>query len=103
MTDTATRWGGWAPAIRDDPFGHFAEARARCPVQRVRLADGHPAWVVLGYEARVAFETLLGRYPGLRLATDRDALAWAHGDGLVLRGLLSLPVILVPVAEAARS
>jgi hypothetical protein len=43
MTDTATRWGGWAPAIRDDPFGHFAEARARCPLQRVRLADGHPA------------------------------------------------------------
>ncbi len=51
MTDTLTSWGGWAPAIRDDPFSHFAEARARCPVQRVRLADGHPAWVVLGYDA----------------------------------------------------
>jgi cytochrome P450 len=51
MTDTLATWGGWAPAIRDDPFGHFAEARARCPVQRVRLADGHPAWVVLGYDA----------------------------------------------------
>ena len=51
MTDTLATWGGWAPAIRDDPFGHFAQARARCPVQRVRLADGHPAWVVLGYDA----------------------------------------------------
>jgi cytochrome P450 len=51
MTDTLTSWGGWEPAIRDDPFGHFAEARARCPVQKVRLADGHPAWVVLGYDA----------------------------------------------------
>ena len=51
MTDTLATWGGWEPAIRDDPFGHFAEARARCPVQRVRLADGHPAWVVLGYDA----------------------------------------------------
>jgi len=51
MADTSGTWGGWAPAIRDDPFGHFAEARARCPVQRVRLADGHPAWVVLGYDA----------------------------------------------------
>jgi cytochrome P450 len=51
MADTLTTWGGWAPAIRDDPFGHFAQARARCPVQRVRLADGHPAWVVLGYHA----------------------------------------------------
>jgi cytochrome P450 len=51
MTDTLTSWGGWEPAIRDDPFGHFAQARARCPVQKVRLADGHPAWVVLGYDA----------------------------------------------------
>ncbi len=51
MTDTLATWGGWEPAIRDDPFGHFAEARGRCPVQRVRLADGHPAWVVLGYDA----------------------------------------------------
>jgi cytochrome P450 len=51
MTDTLTTWGGWEPAIRDDPFGHFAQARARCPVQKVRLADGHPAWVVLGYDA----------------------------------------------------
>jgi cytochrome P450 len=51
MTDTLATWGGWDPAIRDDPFGHFAQARGRCPVQRVRLADGHPAWVVLGYDA----------------------------------------------------
>ena len=51
MADTLATWGGWAPAIRDDPFGHFAQARAQCPVQRVRLADGHPAWVVLGYDA----------------------------------------------------
>jgi cytochrome P450 len=49
-------------------------------------------------EARVAFETLLGRHPQLRLAVDRDALAWSHGDGLVLRGLASLPVVLGPRA-----
>jgi cytochrome P450 len=51
MADTLATWGGWEPAIRDDPFGHFAEVTARSPVQRVRLADGHPAWVVLGYDA----------------------------------------------------
>jgi len=51
MTDTLDTWGGWVPAIRDDPFGHFAQARARCPVQRVRLADGHPARVVLSFDA----------------------------------------------------
>jgi len=51
MADNLATWGGWEPAIRDDPFGHFAQARARCPVQRVRLADGHPAWLVLGHDA----------------------------------------------------
>lgn len=51
VADTLATWGGWGPAIRDDPFGHFAEARSQCPVRRVRLADGHPAWVVLGYDA----------------------------------------------------
>ncbi|MGH3183182.1 MAG: cytochrome P450, partial [Streptosporangiaceae bacterium] len=65
------------------------------------LGFGHGIHYCLGaplarLEARVAFEALLGRHPGLRLATDRDALAWAHGDGLVLRGLVSLPVVLGP-------
>jgi cytochrome P450 len=51
MADNLATWGGWEPAIRDDPFGHFAEVRASCPVQKARLADGHPAWIVLGYDA----------------------------------------------------
>jgi len=65
------------------------------------LGFGHGIHYCLGaplarLEARVAFEELLGRHPGLRLAVGRDALAWAHGDGLVLRGLVSLPVVLGP-------
>ena len=65
------------------------------------LGFGHGIHYCLGaplarLEARVAFEALLGRHPGLRLAVDRGALAWAHGDGLVLRGLVSLPVVLGP-------
>jgi cytochrome P450 len=51
MAEVLAGWGGWAPGIRDEPFGHFAQARSRCPVQQVRLADGHPAWVVLGHDA----------------------------------------------------
>jgi cytochrome P450 len=51
MTDTSSAWGGWGPAVRDDPFAHFAGARARCPVQKARLADGHSAWIVLGYDS----------------------------------------------------
>jgi cytochrome P450 len=51
MTDTLTTWGGWGTAVRDDPFDHFARARAACPVQKVRLPGGDRAWVVLGYDA----------------------------------------------------
>jgi cytochrome P450 len=65
------------------------------------LGFGHGIHYCLGaplarLEARIAFETLLSRHPCLQLAVDRDALAWAHGDGLVLRGLVSLPVVLGP-------
>jgi cytochrome P450 len=65
------------------------------------LGFGHGIHYCLGaplarLEARVAFEELLGRYPGLRLAAGRDALAWTRGDGLVLRGLAALPVVLRP-------
>lgn len=51
MPESSTQWGGWDPEVRDDPYPHFAGARERCPVQKVHLADGHDAWVVLGYDA----------------------------------------------------
>ena len=74
MADTLATWGGWAPAVRDDPFGHFARARARCPVQKVRLADGHLAWVVLGYDAA---RRALG---DPRISKDMLAALEANGD-----------------------
>ena len=76
MTDTLTTWGGWAPAVRDDPFGHFAQARSQCPVQKVRLADGHPAWVVLGYDA--------ARQALADPRISKDMLAALAGDGEVV-------------------
>jgi cytochrome P450 len=62
---------------------------------------GHGVHFCLGaplarLEARVAFTALLRRHPDLRLAVDRRSLEWASGDGLVLRGLTSLPVVLGP-------
>jgi cytochrome P450 len=83
VTDTLAAWGGWGPAVRDDPFGHFAEARARCPVLQARLADGHRAWVVLGYDAaRQALND-----PRL----SKDMLAALAGDGDVVAGGLPGP------------
>ena len=83
MPDTLATWGGWEPVIRDDPFGHFADARARCPVQKVRLADGHPAWVVLGYDAA---RQALGD-PRI----SKDMLAALEADGDVVAGGLPGP------------
>jgi len=80
MPDAAVSWGGWGPAIRDDPFDHFARARARCPVQEVRLADGHSAWLVLGHEeARQALNDP-------RISKDMLAALQDNGD-VVAEGL----------------
>ena len=51
MADTSVAWGGWDGAVRDDPYPLFESMRATCPVQEVRLADGHDAWLVLGHAA----------------------------------------------------
>jgi cytochrome P450 len=69
--------------------------------RRSHLGFGHGIHFCLGaplarLEARVAFSALLGSFPQIRLAVPRADLAWTHGDGLVLRGLGSLPVTLGP-------
>jgi cytochrome P450 len=45
-------------------------------------------------EAEIAFTELLRRFPSMRLAVAPEDLRWGHGDGLVLRGLSALPVLL---------
>ena len=65
------------------------------------LAFGHGIHHCLGarlarLEGLIAFTTLLTRYPAMQLAVPPSALRWGHGDGLVLRGLTELPVILRP-------
>lgn len=45
-------------------------------------------------EAEIAFTELLRRFPGMHLAIAPEDLHWGHGDGLVLRGLSALPVLL---------
>jgi cytochrome P450 len=65
------------------------------------LAFGHGIHHCLGarlarLEGVIALTTLHSRFPAMRLAVPPSALRWGHGDGLVLRGLTELPVILRP-------
>jgi cytochrome P450 len=66
--------------------------------QSRHLAFGYGIHFCLGaplarLEAHLAFTALLRRFPDMRLAVPVTDLHWAHGDGLVLRGLTALPVI----------
>jgi cytochrome P450 len=67
------------------------------------LAFGHGIHHCLGARLTrlegVIAPTLHGRFPVMRLAAPPSALRWGHGDGLVLRGLSELPVILSPKAN----
>ena len=63
------------------------------------LAFGHGIHFCLGaplarLEGTIAFTTLLARFPDIHLAVPSEELRWGHGDGLVLRGLSALPVVL---------
>ena len=85
---------GRDPARHQDP--HALDVRRQ---STDHLAFGHGVHHCLGarlarLEAVIAFRELLRRFPDLTLAVDPSALHWNHGDGLVLRGLSSLPVTL---------
>jgi cytochrome P450 len=63
------------------------------------VAFGHGVHHCLGaplarLEAEIAVTELVRRFPEMRLAVAPEALHWGHGDGLVLRGLSALPVLL---------
>jgi cytochrome P450 len=77
---TADALGAWGAYDRDDPFPVFASLRRLGPVHEVTLADGHAAWVVLGYdEARTALNDQ-------RFSKNMQA-AFAGGDDVVAEGL----------------
>jgi cytochrome P450 len=76
-TEALASWGAYD---RDNPFPLFAKVRELGPVHAVTLADGHDAWLVVGFEeARAA----LG---DPRLSKDMHA-ALASGAGVVAEGL----------------
>jgi cytochrome P450 len=72
------------------------------------LGFGHGIHFCLGaplarMEGRVALGRLFERFPNLELAVPVTDLHWGHGDGLVLRGLSTLPVVCGRAATAATS
>jgi len=70
----------WGAFDRDDPFPLFADVLGRGPVHSITLADGHDAWLVIGYEeARIALNDA-------RLSKDMHA-ALALGGEVVAEGL----------------
>jgi cytochrome P450 len=88
-----------AAAGRDPDRNADAEAFDIGRTGAAHLAFGHGVHHCLGarlarLEAEIAFTALLARYPRLRLAVPPEELRWGHGDGLVLRGLSELPVLL---------
>ncbi len=82
----------------DERFGHSETFDVERRDNR-HIAFGHGIHFCLGaplarLEGNIAFTTLLERFPDIRLAVPYDELHWGHGDGLVLRGLTALPVVL---------
>ena len=77
MAETSIAWGGWEPSVRDEPFPLFADVQARCPVHRVRLADGHEAWLVVGHDAarQSLSDARLSKDMVAALDGDRDVVA----------------------------
>jgi len=77
ITESLAAWGSYD---LDNPFPLFAQVRDLGPVHAVTLADGHGAWLVVGYEeARAALNEP-------RLSKDMHA-ALATGSGVVAEGL----------------
>ena len=77
---TADALQSWGSFNRDDPFPLFAEVREMGPVHAITLADGHPAWLVVGYdEAKLLLNDT-------RLSKDMQA-AFSSGEGVLAEGL----------------
>src|SRR2546423_15072814 len=84
VTSTEQALAAWGSYDRDDPFPLFADVRSRGPVHAATLADGHAAWLVVGYEeARAALN-----HP--KLSKDMQA-ALSANSVVVAKGIPASP------------
>ncbi len=80
MAEIDAALAAWGSHDRDDPFPLFDYLREQSPVHTITLADGHDAYLVLGFaEARTALNDT-------RLSKDMRA-AFAMGGEVVAEGL----------------
>ena len=79
MQDALKSWGS-GPFDVNNPFPLFAELRARGPVHRATLADGHDAWLVVRYDEAMA------ALNDPRLSKDMHA-AFAEDSAVAAEGL----------------
>jgi cytochrome P450 len=82
----------WGSYDRDDPFPLFADVRARGPVHAVTLADGHAAWLVVGYdEARAALnDPKLSKDMAAALASSNEVVAEGLPGPALARHMLNV-------------
>jgi cytochrome P450 len=80
MADIQQSLATWGSFDRDNPFPLFDAVRGLGAVHNVTLADGHPAWLIVGHsEARAALNDQ-------RISKDMHA-ALASSGGVVAEGL----------------
>jgi cytochrome P450 PksS len=97
-------WAGIASANRDPQQFEHPDALDLSREPNRHLSFGQGIHYCVGsplarLEAQIAFTTLLGRFPHLRLAEPRKALRWRKSP--VLRGLEALPVTFAAPREAS--
>jgi len=92
MTDPAAVTARWGAHDRDDPFPVMAQLREECPAHPVMLADGHAAWLVVGYdEARAALaDPRLSKDLQAALARDGEIVAAGLPGPALARHMLNV-------------
>lgn len=92
MTDVGGATARWGAHDQDDPFPVMARLQAEGAVHPVTLADGHAAWLVLGYEAaRAALnDRRLSKDMHAALARDADIVAEGLPGPALARHMLNV-------------
>jgi cytochrome P450 len=92
MTDAMAATAHWGAHDQEDPFPVMASLREQGAIHRVKLADGHAAWLVVGYdEARgLLNDPRLSKDMHAALARDADIVAEGLPGPALARHMLNV-------------